>query len=235
MWPHCVTSACLVACPYLRVAGVKLAGRPRAAPIGRSHTSLFKSFSGDLMTMKTLLSTAALALITATSTASALTFKFSFENTSGAESGSLTGRIFGLSDNATGAASSIIIDSFPSAVGTLQAGNDVTLWNLQVFNSFTVLNGQITASSFAAQETAFPTNTFCLDASINCIGFTADQGSTGVSALVVQNGSNIANGGGFASITYTNISDVPLPAGGVLVMSGIAGLAGLKRRKKHAA
>ncbi len=177
---------------------------------------------------------AAIALACANS-AFALNFNFSFANVEGAQNGILTGTIYGLNDNSTGAASKLTIDSFPSGVGSLDYGNEVTLWNGQYLNNFTVLNGEIVAGSFVAQATGGSAlaHTFCLDAFINCVGFTANPGSTGVSALNLQLGSNIANGAGFQAITYTPVSSVPLPAGGLLLVSGLGGMALVKRRKKE--
>ena len=40
---------------------------------------------------------------------------------------------------------------------------------------------------------------------------------------------------GNSSFTYTPVSSVPLPAGGVLLLSALGGVAALKRRKKRAA
>ena len=43
----------------------------------------------------------------------------------GSVPGTVTGTIGGLNDNATGAATSLDITSFPAGLGTLDAGNDV--------------------------------------------------------------------------------------------------------------
>src|SRR5271170_3031461 len=45
-----------------------------------------------------------------------LDFMFSFSNTVGAVNGTVTGEIFGLTDNATGPASNVILDSYPTGL-----------------------------------------------------------------------------------------------------------------------
>jgi hypothetical protein len=94
----------------------------------------------------------------------ALTFDFSFTNTApGVTPGTVTGEIVGLSDNATSAATAVIINSYPSALGTIPtpinlfsypliAGNP----NSIAANSFSVSGGQITASDFYANGQCLP-------------------------------------------------------------------------------
>ncbi len=85
-----------------------------------------------------------------------LVFDFSFTNTNVfGVSGSVTGKIYGLSDNATGAASQVVIESFPSGLNSvLGAGPiDATLWDQQNQNMFTVAGGNITDGHFWARDT----------------------------------------------------------------------------------
>jgi hypothetical protein len=63
-----------------------------------------------------LVSVAAVAALIA-APVHAETFDFSFTNTGGTVSGTVTGEIVGLSDNSTGPATAIYIDSYPSSTG----------------------------------------------------------------------------------------------------------------------
>jgi len=100
----------------------------------------------------------------------ALTFDFSFTNdpTFGTASGTVTGEIVGLSDNASSAATAVYIDSFPTAPFHLFGG--IPLFSLQlpgptpfnvlsppapdmvsiISNAFTVSNGQVDSAGFRA-------------------------------------------------------------------------------------
>lgn len=83
--------------------------------------------------------------------ATALDFTFSFSNTIGHISGTVTGEIFGLTDNATSSATSVVIQSFPAGLNSqLAAPITATLWSNQSQNSFTVTAGQVTGGSFDA-------------------------------------------------------------------------------------
>ena len=64
----------------------------------------------------------------------------------------------------TGAASSIVITSFPSGLGTFSAGLTVTNWALQEVNTFTVSSGTITSFDFfALSDVTTSANLFCLN------------------------------------------------------------------------
>ena len=81
-------------------------------------------------------------------------FTFQIDNTIGDVSGSVTGEIFGLPDNGTAAATSVMIESFPAGLDSLVASPiDATLWDQQYQNTFTVVNGQIVDGHFWAQQT----------------------------------------------------------------------------------
>jgi hypothetical protein len=54
-------------------------------------------------------------IVLAAGPASADDFSFSFTNDIGNVAGTVTGEILGLTDNSTGAATDVIIESFPSA------------------------------------------------------------------------------------------------------------------------
>ena len=83
--------------------------------------------------------------------AKALDFTFSFSNVTGNTPGTVTGTIQGLNDNATSAATGVIIQTYPSGLSGSpnQGGFDATKWAV-INNSFSVTNGNITAASFDA-------------------------------------------------------------------------------------
>jgi PEP-CTERM motif len=83
-----------------------------------------------------------------------LNFYFSVTNTVGDVPGTFTGEIFGLTDNATSSASSVVIQSIPAGMNNLVSPPiDATLWDQQYQNSFQVVNGQVVDGGFWAQQT----------------------------------------------------------------------------------
>ncbi len=159
----------------------------------------------------------------------ALIFKFSFENTEGNTPGTVSGRIFGLEDNMDDqSATSIILDEFPGGLGGVaDAGFDVVLWANVFVNSFNVFNGEITFGRVAVQNPGGDTFALFNPYISGCCG-------TVNNALSLDNGQTVtANTGEFAGVTYTNVSEVPLPAALPLFLAGLAGL-GFARRKRAA-
>jgi hypothetical protein len=86
--------------------------------------------------------------------ANLLDFDFSFTNTIGDVSGTVTGEIVGLSDNSTSSASQVLIESFPSGLDNIFASLpiDATTWDQQYQNSFTVVGGQVVSGGFWAEQ-----------------------------------------------------------------------------------
>ncbi len=85
-------------------------------------------------------------------------FNFSITNTIGNVAGTVTGEILGLTNNSTGPASEVIIESYPVALIS-DFGNApiiATLWNDQFENTFTETGGVITAENFWAEDVGGP-------------------------------------------------------------------------------
>ena len=77
-------------------------------------------------------------------------FNFSFNNTVGPVNGTVSGTLDLPDGNGTFAATSIKINSAPAALGYTQPVDVLSYFPTLIGNSFTVFNGTITASSFAA-------------------------------------------------------------------------------------
>jgi hypothetical protein len=105
---------------------------------------------------------ASAAVVASIPVAKADNFQFSFTNYYGSVSGTVTGEILGLTNNATSAATSVIITGFPAALDLpFTSPINVTSWPYQQQNEFTETNGQVTAGAFWATET--DTYSFYLD------------------------------------------------------------------------
>lgn len=174
------------------------------------------------MTMKTLLGAAALALTTAAPLAAApINLDFSF--------GGVSGTFYGL-DNADGTSSATSYD-FSGLLGNY-TGIDTGDPNPNGFsNEFLFFGGVLISYEF--------------------LDFPFVSGTTGTTSLrklslssfggwEVFEGDSTPNGAntiGNETVLFKQqpLSAVPLPAGFVLLLSGLAGVAGLNRRKKHTA
>lgn len=156
----------------------------------------------------------------------AIDFSFSFDNTVGNVNGTVTGIIGGLEDNATGAATSLEITSFPAGLGTPVDGTDVFAWDRIFSNQFTVTNGLITAADFVAY--GFDSG-LCIDDTANCFGG-AQSSPVGINnALTFDRDANtVAN---FDAAT----ASVPFefsPTFGLLLVGGLLGGNHFYRRHK---
>jgi hypothetical protein len=162
--------------------------------------------------------TAMAALVAAAPAYAGLDFYFSFINGNGNVSGTVTGEIFGLTDDTTSGATDVVIDSYPAGLSLPAVPwdifNDSNYTN--VGNGFTVSGGVITAAFFAELDFA-DSSSFSLN----------DEGFNNVIDL---NGNAVENEGGFKGATYTAVP-TPEPASIVLLLSGMFGLRLIRRRK----
>ena len=164
--------------------------------------------------------------------ATPLNFSFSFTNNYrgvGAAWGAVTGRIIGLTDNATSSAAHIYIDTWPSDLtnlGSYIAPIDATLWNFQYVNYFTVSGGVITSMDFHA-DNLLPTASdrlYLSHATCSCSYLSIGSGNF---FKVCSNPDNI-------STALLPVSTTPLPATLPLFASGLGalGLFGWRRKRK---
>jgi len=151
-----------------------------------------------------------------------LNFDFSITNTLGNVSGTVTGEIFGLSDNtADQAATDIEILTYPTGITGLPAAPfdifgfpNTTITS----NEFTVSGGVITAMDFVDY---YPHAIGQLDLDYNGLYFLSNSSVTGY-VTTVQSG---------FTITPASTSDLPEPASIVLLLSGLFGLRMIRRRR----
>ena len=188
------------------------------------------------MILKTL--AAAILAVAAASAASATTFSFGFDDDPSLSSffgrahlgGSVTGLIFGLEDDtANQTPDAIEFTSDVSGLGLTETFIDT--FSLVLGNGITVSGGEIVAADILINFN---------DPSVGGTQLRFNQGS-GYNHLFWNGGSGpivgIGNRDGFAGTTFSDsvVSSVPLPAGGLLLLSGFGGVIALKRRKARAA
>jgi hypothetical protein len=90
-------------------------------------------------------------------------YDFSVNLSSGSAPGTVTGKIdlpfVSLDGSGSGAASSLVLTSFPMGIGTLSS-NTVTSWAHQLADAFTVTSGAVTSYYFAADTSGDPSADF---------------------------------------------------------------------------
>jgi hypothetical protein len=175
----------------------------------------------------TLAITTALVGVGLASSAGAADFLFSFSNNEGKTPGTVSGEIFGLQDNATSAATDIIVTAYPagdygfpaapfSPIALAAARNGYI-----AANSFTVQNDEIVAAVF--QMIAYSYFDINVDGKYNELYFVPSN--------------NTRNLEGLAGVTFTPVSS-PTPEApawiALLVGMGLLG-AKLRRRAPHPA
>jgi len=181
-----------------------------------------------LLRVRATLSVLALLLGAGTANAGTLNFDFSVTNTIGTVSGTFTGEIFGLTDNATSAATSVLIESFPAGMNSLDSPPiDATLWDQQYQDSFVVSNGQIVDGGFWAAQTI---NGFFAGFQL-FLNATAALQPFNYLNLDGINSAYIWGDNGLAAAHFTQASSVPEPASLVSAVVGAVCLIGCCARR----
>jgi hypothetical protein len=174
------------------------------------------------------------ALLLFSRVAQADNFSFSFSNDPafGNMDGTVTGKIFGLTDNAMSSATDVIIDSYPASLiqfGSYSTPVDVSTWtNSFVYeNSFTVVNDQITGGAFSIVNSA--TNDVLL------INSSLLGGGDNYLSIGSFNGSQVwdANAVGSTGVTFISTPE-PSSLSFLLVAGLVAGLTALRRNLQGA-
>ena len=167
----------------------------------------------------------------------AVSFNFSFTNQPplGNVNGTVTGRIDGLADTGTSAATAVFITSIPDQPFGMPfyplSASDNILAQPSLFivsNSFTVASGLLTAVNFNA---GFPIanstthDSFSLRLSLGCCSHANRVGD--LTDLLVES----------SSTTFVPVSEVPVPPALPLFATGLGalGLLGWRRKRKQAA
>jgi hypothetical protein len=163
---------------------------------------------------------------------------FDFYSTKGTTSESMTGRIFGLSDNSTSTPSSV-------ALFTINGVTVNTIFSVyDGYSDFTVDNGQITGANFNIAmigESRFE-NEIMVETAIPGTDYYFQNlklGYAGQNAAVFFPVSEdyetpflvYVNNAGFSAVTYTQAASVPEPSSFSLLAIGLGGLALVRRRK----
>jgi len=169
-------------------------------------------------------------------------YNFTVPLTSGPDTGTLTGTLdlpfVSAGGSGTGAASSLVLTSFPAGFGTLSEGDIVTSWTDQVTDIFTVTAGAVTSFEFMAVTNGDPTvgDYFC----INSTGGSAGSFGGWICPADLNELSKTSsifgyNFGGANGVTFTAVSPAPEPSSiSLLGFSGLLLLSlGLLRRYRQ--
>lgn len=184
--------------------------------------------------MRTSIFPAAILLAMA-APAQAADFLFSFDSSPGAPgvgpqavAGTVTGRILGLPESGTGAATQVWIDSYspnPLAFSILATG-----WNDQVQNSFTLSGGQIVGGTYFSIN-----NDDFFGQYFDRLFINFDSNGTRVNyASIGSNGSAaVWNAQALSGVTFSRIGGaVPEPATWAMMLLGFGAVGSGMRRKR---
>jgi len=191
---------------------------------------MFTRFGHTIVTVGLLGAGCLASSLVSSNAARALTFDFSFTNNVGNVSGTVTGEIVGLVNNTTSSATAVDILTWPAGLIPLSSQPfytspiDATTWASQFVNTFTVVNGNLVASDFHADNS---TGVSTLDR----LFINSGPCSSGPTCSFLSLGSNDSLYVWQGSTTATPIpAALPLFATGLGVMGFIA-----RRRKKNGA
>jgi hypothetical protein len=172
------------------------------------------------------------AALLAASPAAAVTILFSFSSdtndpaVSNGVAGTVSGRIIGLVDNSTSAATSLFIDSF-SVGGFGGVPVDAVTWALQYANSFTLVNGVVTDARFHAATF----NPLAPELLYINVPLGMPRGNTNYASVGAGNAISIWNNNGLQGVSF---AAVPEPASWALLITGF-GLTGASLRRRRVA
>jgi hypothetical protein len=182
---------------------------------------------------------AALLCLLSISSANAqlLNFDFSFVGASSIGdpshtyfTGTVTGEIIGLENNASSTPSDIIITSAPSGLNltsSLPYSLNANGWNLSEFGTITVTNGAITSATMYNTYSTNQDDEFALNTSIS-----ENSPNVGVLNGFLFNTNAVANLGGFSGVTYTLV--VPEPSTWAMLLGALGVLAFWRLRTRVA-
>jgi hypothetical protein len=140
--------------------------------------------------------------------------------------GTITGELVGLANNASSTPTDIILTSIPANLNGPTAPYSLKAngWNLSEFGSITVTNGVITSDLNYQAGLAGQPDEFVLDVGLNDL-----QPNVGVLNGVDFQGNAIANLGGFSGVTFT--ADVPEPSTYALLIVSLLAFAALRQKR----
>ncbi len=168
-----------------------------------------------MMFFKSIITAAALAMASTTgSMAATLDFTFSF----GDDPNVIAGTVFGIPDGGGAATSIVLNDPISSIFLAVDAQ----------FNDFSIVGGEITAADFFGSSTE---GGITLDFRSGLVGSSlATVGDVG-GGIIETFVSQVP----FVFTPAVPLAPIPLPAGAVLLLTGLGGFAIARRRKKIAA